>query len=186
MGPGSADAGRWHSVWVEVQPDQQAQSVEAGYVLVDEARLMFADPSALSSWRGEESLDGLADLAFWGRDAGIVAERVNAAPLPSAPASQIYGWADRPVAEILELGRRLREMRDDPVLRFAMDFRPHDDHHRLLSLAWDSPTESGTIEVGGVDVTGFFTTWGDGAFPVYRGLAADGSLCRLRVELAGT
>ncbi|MET9227918.1 DUF2185 domain-containing protein [Lentzea sp. NPDC003310] len=32
-------------------------------------------------------------------------------------------------------------------------------------------------------MTGFFTSWGDGAFPVHRDLAADGTLLRIRVEL---
>jgi hypothetical protein len=81
-------------------------------VLVDEARLMFADPAALNDWRNDT---------------------------------------------------------------------PHDDH--LLRQMQATPTESGAVEVGGGLMTGWFTTWGDGAFPVYRDLAADGTLLRVRVEL---
>ena len=41
---------------------------------------------------------------------------------------------------------------------------------------------SASVGIGGSPVCGFFTSWGDGAFPVRRDLAADGTLCRLRVE----
>ena len=42
-----------------------------------------------------------------------------------------------------------------------------------------------TIGVGGADVTGFATTWGEGTYDVHADLAADGSVCRLRVTLGG-
>lgn len=185
MSRAGLDADRWHSVWVEVADAEPVSSLEAGYVLVDEARLMFADPTALNEWRGDVPADGLADLAFWGRDATAVADRVGASVLQSS-GREIFGWADRPVAEIIELGQQLQAIHEDPSLKFAMDFRPHDDHQRLLAIARESPTESGTIDVGGAAVTGFFTTWGDGAFPVFRDLDANGSTCRFRVELAST
>jgi hypothetical protein len=109
MDPDGPDAGRWHSVWVECAEGDPAESVVAGHVLVDEARLLFADPAALNDWR--------------------------------------------------------------------------DDDHRVLERMRGTPGESGTIEVGGATMTGWFTSWGDGAFPVYRDLAADGTLLRVRVEL---
>ena len=46
-----------------------------------------------------------------------------------------------------------------------------------------APAESASVEIGGSVVCGFFTSWGDGAFPVRRDLADDGTLCRLRVEV---
>lgn len=101
---------RWRSVWVECADGEPARSVHCGHVLVDEARLMFADPTALNGWRD-------------------------------------------------------------------------DDHHRLLSRMRGAPTESGTVDVAGGLMTGFFTSWGDGAFPVYRDLAEDGTLLRVRVEV---
>ena len=183
MDPQGPDAGRWHSVWVECDEREPVSSREVGYVLVDEARLMFADPSALNAWTTDETLDGLADLAFWGRDAAGVAQQVGADVLHRNGEHQTFGWADLPVEEVVELGEQLVALQQDPSRKFVMDFRPHDDHHRLLTLAWASPTESGSISVGGVDVTGFFTSWGDGAFPVFRDVAEDGSLCRVRVEL---
>jgi hypothetical protein len=183
MDPSGPHAARWHSVWVELDDRPIASSVEAGYVLVDEARLMFADPEALNEWENDVSFDGLADLVFWGRDEDEVADRVGASVVESAYGRDIYGWLDRPAGEIGGLLRRLDEVRESSGLWVAVDVRPHDHHRQLLARAARSPTQSGTIEVGGAAVTGFFTTWGDGAFPVLRDLTADGSLCRVRVEL---
>jgi len=50
-------------------------------------------------------------------------------------------------------------------------------------FARSAATESASVEIGGSVVCGFFTSWGDGAFPVRRDLATDGTLCRLRVEV---
>lgn len=184
MDPDGLDAGKWHSVWVECDEREPVSSVEAGYVYVDEARLLFTDPTALSSWRHYDTIDGLADLVFHGRDARVVAEQMGARALEELGDAEQFGWVDRPVDEILELGEELETMQQDSSLRFAFDFRPHNDHYRLLSQAWMSPTGSGTIDVGGAQVTGFLTGgWGDGAFAVYRDVAADGTLCRVRVEL---
>jgi len=94
-----------------------------------------------------------------------------------------YGWTDLPAQDALERARDLYRAKESGGLRFALDLRPHDDHHWLLSLARTAPTESASIEIGGDVVCGFFTSWGDGAFPVRRDLAADGTLCRVRVEL---
>lgn len=185
MDPDGPDAGRWHSVWVTCDERPPVRSMEAGLVLVDEARLLFADPAALNQWTSDLTLDGLADVAFWGRDAPEVAAAVGAGLLPGSDDSEAFGWVDRPVEEVLHRVTELEDFKRDGAHRFAVDFRPHDDHHRLLSQARRAPTEAGTIEVGGATMTGFFTSWGDGAFPVFREEAADGALCRVRVELGG-
>jgi hypothetical protein len=170
---------RWHSVWVEADEQPPVRIQDVGHVLVDEARLAFADPDALTAWRTDEPVDGLADVAFWGRDKHAMVERTGAAALDD----DTYGWTDLPVRDAAQRVRDLYRARKSEGLRFAVDFRPHDDHHRLLSLARAAPTESASVAIGGYVVCGFFTSWGDGAFPVRRDLAADGTLCRLRVEL---
>lgn len=173
------DSGRWHSVWVEVTPKAPARTEDIGYVLVDEARLAFADPDALTTWRTGESVDGLADVAFWGRDVDILATRTGASALDEGT----HGWVDLPFEQALVRAQELQRIRDTEDLRFAFGFRPHDDHHRLLSRARTASTESASIDIDGRVVCGFFTSWGDGAFPVRRDLDAGGALCRVRVEL---
>lgn len=161
---------------MDEQPPTRTEDI--GYVFVDEARLAFAAPDALTAWRTNDPVDGLADLAFWGRDAPVLVERTGAGVLDG----DTYGWTDLSAQDALERARDLYRAKESEGLRFALDLRPHDDHHRLLSLARIAPTESASIEIGGDVVCGFFTSWGDGAFPVRRDLAADGTLCRIRVE----
>jgi hypothetical protein len=170
---------RWHSIWVEADGRPPARTEDAGYVGVDEARLVFADPDALTAWRTDDPVDGLADLAFWGRDKDILIERTGAEAL----GDDTYGWTGLPAADAVQRARDLYQAKETEGLRFTVDVRPHDDHHRLLSLARSARTQSASVEIGGCVVCGFFTSWGDGAFPVRRDLAADGTLCRLRVEV---
>ena len=173
------DADRWHSVWLEVDPRTPTRTEHLGYVLVDEARLAFADPDALSVWRTDDPVDGRADLAFWGRDVDAVVERTGAPRLDDGA----YGWVDLAWDDALSRAGELDQLRSGGELRFAFDLRPHDDHHRLLTVACTATTGSASIDINGRVVCGFFTSWGDGAFPVHRDLAPDGTLCRLRVEL---
>ena len=180
--PDERFGGPWSSVWVELSDAEPVTSTEVGVVLVDEARLLWADADALSAFRSDVAADGLADVALWGGDdATALAEELGAARLEAQ--GQELGWRDLPVGQAVELVRQLRARRAGGGLRFAFDFRPHDDHHRLLTPMRTAATESATVEVGGAQVTGLFTTWGDGAFPVLRDRAADGSTVRLRVEL---
>ena len=60
-----------------------------------------------------------------------------------------YGWTDLPAQDALERARDLYRAKESEGLRFALDLRPHDDHHWLLSLARTAPTESASIEIGG-------------------------------------
>lgn len=175
----SPDRSRWHSIWVEADERLPARTEKIGYVLVDEARLAFAAPDALTAWRTDDPADGLADLTFWGRDGPVLIERTGAGSLEDGT----HGWTDLPVQDAAGRASGLYRARESEGLRFAFDLRPHDDHYWLLSLARRAPTESASVSIGGSDVCGFFTSWGDGAFPVRRDLADDGTLCRLRVEV---
>ena len=181
MSPDGPDQGRWHAVWVELAPGEVVAWEEVGVVLVDEARLMWADPDALTGFRSDESVDGLADLAVWGRDGDEIAAEIGARPLDGEQG--VHAVVDQPVARVVELAERLAARQADPDVWFRFDLRPHDDHFRVLAQMRASVTESGTIDVDGMRVTGLFTTWGDGAYPVQRGLAADGTTLRVRVEL---
>src|SRR5262249_58908651 len=55
----SLDRERWHSVWVEVDEQPPARTEDIGYVFVDEARLAFAAPDALTAWRLHDDYDRL-------------------------------------------------------------------------------------------------------------------------------
>ncbi|MEV6237381.1 DUF2185 domain-containing protein [Lentzea sp. NPDC051838] len=179
MDPAGPDRGNWRSVWVECADGVVASSIDCGYVLVDEARLLFADAAALGGWRSDDPVDGLFDLAFWGGDVEEVTARVS---VPPSVVDDERRWADLSWDEVRALHGELEALRAEGW-KFAFDFRPHDDHFQVLRQMRSTATESGTIEVGGTPMTGWFTSWGDGMFPVHRDLAADGTLLRVRVEL---
>lgn len=160
----SPDAGRWRSVWLEVEPGRPVrQSVQVGHVLVDAARLMFCDAEALGAWNHDEPSDGLFDVVFWGRDAERVAASMDA-PLQQAAGDRTYGWVDIEEDGARNVWRQLSKLRDGGEAKFAFDVRPHSDHYRLLAAARNTPTESAGLDVGDGRVVGFFTSWGDGAF----------------------
>ena len=110
MDPAGPDAARWHSVWVQCGSAPVAESHEAGYVLVDEARLLLCDPQVLGGWRSDEPIDGLVDVAFWGGDELAVANRTGARPTGPSSDDSNYGWTDRRVDEALALIKQLEAL----------------------------------------------------------------------------
>jgi hypothetical protein len=77
----------------------------------------------------------------------------------------------------------VEDLREKNALKFAGDFRPHSHHYMVMKQIRATPTESGTIEVGGAEVCTFMTTWGDGFYPVSRESDADGGLVRNSIDL---
>jgi hypothetical protein len=67
-----------------------------------------------------------------------------------------------------------------------IDFRPHSHHFLALAEARKSKLGAGTIEVGGARVCLFFTSWGDGVFPIYLDLDQTDQPVQLRVQLNTT
>lgn len=174
------DAGRWRSIWLECAPKGTIQQSElAGFVAVDMARLMFADIEAIGYWEHEQPVDGLADCVFWGRDAEQIAREAGANELGDGN----WGWADLSVEEAVERGTRVVELQDQQGSKLAFDFRPHSHHFFVMQQVRATPTESGTIEVGGAQMCAFMTSWGDGYFPVYRDLDGKQRLVRIRIDL---
>lgn len=156
-----------------------ARSEPAGDVMVDRARLMFVDVEALGAWEHHEPIDGLADFVFWGRDADEVARRLE---VPALGDGQ-FGWRDRPFGEVIDRGRAVEVLAEESRLKIATDWRPHSHHFLVMDQVRSSPTESGTLDLAGTKLCGFMTTWGDGAFPVFRDLDDAGRLVRLRIDL---
>jgi hypothetical protein len=169
----------WRSVHAELAPGEAASREEAGAALVDNARLCFADPAALSHWKHVEPIDGKADFVFWGRDAIELAKLVGAEQTPEG-----WGWRDLPLDEARARGLAAEETKRDKKLLLATDFRPHSHHFQILAQQRTTETQSGTIDVAGMRVTSFHTTWGDGVFPVVVERDRTGRALRVRVELA--
>lgn len=171
----------WRTVTLEVQPNALVKrTIDAGTVAVDFARLMFVDVDGLGGWNHHDSVDDKADVVFWGRDAAEVAEKFAAEQLSSSE----FGWKNLQIDVAIDRGQRIEKLKADGALKFAFDFRPHSDHFRLLEQMRSAPTESGTIALGNSLACGFFTSWGDGFFPVRVGLDSMGEVVNVEIALA--
>jgi hypothetical protein len=171
---------RWGQVVVECRPNTTAkESQEVGVVGVDYARILIADVDVLGIWKHEESLDGLADCVFWGRDAEQVATAVRAREVANGE----FGWIDVPIEAALSYCRTVQEYRDKHSLKIAMDYRPHSHHWQVMKAVRQNDTESSTTELNSQLVCNFMTTWGDGLFQVFRDLDGFGELVQIRIEM---
>lgn len=175
--------GRWKDQWdhvaIVVSDQPIARSEEVGEAMVDFARLLLADEGNGDRWVHEDSIDGCADFVFWGRDAGALAAAVDAPALEEGN----FGWRNLPVEDVVSKGTAAEELKAERGWKLATDFRPHSHHWQALEKVRSSPTESATIDVDGLRVCLFMTSWGDGMFPVHADLAADGSLVQIRIQL---
>ncbi|GAA2215160.1 hypothetical protein GCM10009850_106270 [Nonomuraea monospora] len=174
----------WESVILRVRSTQPTSTRLLGHVGVDAARLSLIDADGLASWRHEEPIDGLADVAFWGRSVQEAAAAFSASLLAHPGEDGVYGWADLPVREAVDRAVALREWKDAVAERMiAIDFRPHSHHWQIMAQVRAARHEVGTIEVGGTRTMCFMTSWGDGFFPVAADYDADGHLAQIRIVL---
>ncbi|MDB4954497.1 MAG: hypothetical protein JWO36_2066 [Myxococcales bacterium] len=168
----------WDHVAVKLADGEIAHSKKLGEAGVDFARLVCMDHGALDHWKHEDSLDGLADFVFWGRDAAALAKAIG------APANKEgHGWRNLSVADAEAKADQAARIRAHNKWLLATDLRPHSHHFHALAAARKSKQGAGTIEVGGAKVCLFFTSWGDGVFPIYLDLDHDDRPVRVRVRL---
>jgi hypothetical protein len=157
-----------------------------GRIGVDFARFMFADAHALGSWEHNRTLDGLADLLFWGRDESEIAAEFGA-ERTGTPGDDSYGWLNLPVRDAYARAVALDNRRKaDPPRRFAYDFRPHSHHWEVMARVRASENEAATIEVGGARLMMAMTSVGDGFFPVHQEVDRDGVLVAVRITISGS
>ncbi len=169
----------WDHVVVRIGSGEVASTKKLGEAGVDFARLVCMDHGALDHWVHEDSLDGRADFMFWGRDADQLARAMR------APATtEGYGWTDLPVADAEAKAMQAERLKSEHHWLLATDFRPHSHHFHALAAARASKLGAGTIDVGDARVCLFFTSWGDGVFPIYVDRDRDDRPVQLRVQLS--
>lgn len=169
----------WDHVAVRLSAEPVAHTKKLGEAGVDFARLMLIDHTALDAWVHEDSLDGKADLMFWGRDAALAARRIT------APATvEGYGWTNLTVAAATAKWDQLERVKAENHWLLASDLRPHSHHFHVLAAARASNQGAGAISVGGAEALLFFTSWGDGVFPIFLDSDADDRPVQIRIQLA--
>jgi hypothetical protein len=181
--------GRFADCWDHVaiaiaEPGSRREVAHArklGKAAVDFSRLILMDRAAIDHWQHEDSLDQLADFVFWGRDEAQLGKALGARRLPD---TQHWGWTNLPVGDAEALADRAAQLKADHKWLVATDLRPHSHHFDVLAAARASPSGAGVLEVAGARVMVFFTSWGDGVFPVYLDVDQDQQPVRIRIQLA--
>jgi len=88
------------------------------------------------------------------------------------------------LAEAEAKADRAAQLKSENKWLLATDLRPHSHHFDALAAARASPSSAGVLEVGGARVLLFFTSWGDGVYPVYLDADQDGRPVQIRIQLA--
>ncbi|MBE3015947.1 hypothetical protein IL992_43345 [Microbispora sp. NEAU-D428] len=175
---------RWESISLSVRSTQPISTTFLGHVGVDASRLSLIDADGLGVWRHEEPIDGMADVAFWGRSVQEAVAHFGASLLANPGEDGVYGWANLPVDEAVDRAIAVQEWKQAVRERMiAVDFRPHSHHWQVMAKVRAAEHEAGTIEVGGTRTMCLMTSWGDGLFPVAADHDAAGHLVRIRIRL---
>lgn len=169
----------WDHVSIDLGQGDIYNTKKLGEAGVDFARLVCMDHAALDHWQHDESLDGLADVVFWGRDEGELAKALKAPRTKEG-----YGWIDLPVADAEAKVFEAEILKADNKWLLNIDFRPHSHHFHALAAARAAPSGAGTLALADTQMMLFFTSWGDGVFPIYLDLDHDDKPVRIRIQLA--
>ena len=95
-----------------------------------------------------------------------------------------WGWLDLPIAQAEARADQAGRLKAENHWLLATDFRPHSHHYLALAEARRSPHGAGVIALGRARACLFFTSWGDGVFPIFLDSDARGQPVRIRVQLA--
>ena len=169
----------WDHVSVVLGDGEVMRSKKLGEAGVDFARLVCMDHAALDHWQHEDSLDGRADFVFWGRDEVLLAKVMRATRMKDG-----YGWSDLSLADAEAKADEAARRKAQNKWLLATDYRPHSHHFQALAAARNGPHGAGTVELADTRMLLFFTSWGDGVFPIFLDLDADDRPVQIRIQLA--
>jgi len=156
-----------------------ARSETVTGVMVDHGQLLCAGLGPLGAFKMWESLDGLADFVFWGRDAAPLAAASQAPELDDG----LFGWTDLPMARVGEHAGPIQQRIHEEKLGVNVDYRPHCNLERLNAQIRSSDERNGRLVLDSARTCGFDNRWGDGIFPVIRDLDAQGRTIRVRMDV---
>ncbi|MCY0932818.1 DUF402 domain-containing protein [Streptomyces sp. H34-S4] len=136
--------------------------VPLGDLPVDRCGMVLGDARALDTFEGLNgaSVDGLADVTYWGR----YAEDAHAVfgGEPTSEASAPRAFLDLPLGRAAALAGRIEDwVRAGPGNGLLVSVDPHTDYHRARRAGWGHPLLAGHIELGGCRVLGLGWDPGD-------------------------
>jgi len=139
------------------------EPVLLGDLPVDRCGMILGDAKALDTFvgLGADSVDGLADVAYWGRHAEMAHAEFGGERLGSPGGPR--GWLDLPLdeaeakTEALETWAKTRS--EKIGLMVACD--EHTDYYLLQRAGWSHPLHVGAMDVAGCSVLGVEWDQGD-------------------------
>ncbi|WP_432253417.1 hypothetical protein [Streptomyces sp. HNM1019] len=138
--------------------------VRLGDLPVDRCGMVVGDAAGLDAWTGlgAESVDGLADVFYWGLYADDAHARFGGERIARHGVDGPHGWLDLPVAEAAARAAELTAWRDRLHGRgLIVSVDEHTDFHRFQRAGWHHPLHVGAIDVGGCQVLGIEWDQGD-------------------------
>lgn len=173
-------ASGWARLDLVVDADREAtRSVTVRGVSIDSGQFLLADLVALDDFKGCVSLDGLADVAFWGEHAAALARALDAEQLDE----QSWGWRDATRSQAEAHYFRLREAMGRLELPVETRLRPHGHDEELARQLRSGAGRTGTIELDGAQVLAVDLRSGEGLFDVTVWTDDEGKVVRLEVPL---
>jgi hypothetical protein len=132
------------------------EPIRLGDLPVDRCGMVLGDARALASFVGlpGESIDGLADVTYWGKHEDDAHTRFGGEPISQVDGRRgPYGRLDLPVHEAQELADQLQGwLSSGPRIGLVVSVDAH-THFHLLERAGDShPLLAGQIEIDGCQV----------------------------------
>lgn len=134
-----------------------------GDLPVDRCGMVVGDAVALDSFvgLGADSIDGLADVTYWGKYADAVHADLGGEILGSQGHS--YSWLDVSVEAAVALERAMTSWMDSHGLTSGLmvNVEEHTDFSRLCRAGWSRPLQAGVIDLAGCRVLGVAWSQGD-------------------------
>ncbi|WP_371617552.1 DUF402 domain-containing protein [Streptomyces sp. NBC_00454] len=155
--------------------------VPLGDLPVDRCGMVLGDARALDGFAGlsGESVDGLADVRYWGGHAEEAHAVFGGEPVSGAGDR---GFLDLPLAEAEALAGRMADwVREGAGRGLMVSVDAHTDYHRFQRAGWGHPLLAGVVEVGGCRVLGLGWDGGDHSMR-HRGERAYGQVYPVTLE----
>ena len=139
-------------------------AVPLGDLPVDHCGMVIGDATGFDSWSGlgGTTIDGLADVVFWGALAPLAHRVFGGQDLTALGRPEVYGCLDLPVAKARQLADQLAAWEgDDRGRGVKVSIDEHTHHYIVRRAGWAHPLRAATIEAAGCQVLGIEWNPGD-------------------------
>jgi hypothetical protein len=144
--------------------DPDGEPIQLGDLPVDRCGMVLGDARALDSFVGLSggSIDGLADVRYWGKYEEDAHARFGGERTPQYGGQGPYGRLDLPLAEAHEFAGRLQSwLSEGPGIGLVVSVDAHTHFHLLERAGLAHPLLAGQIEIDGCQVLGLGWDPGD-------------------------